>query len=83
VGASLAVARWGARCNAAELMGGRDEIGCGQPGRSEAGSVAEIQSRIVKGEAADGGPKVQRIAVGAAGEAVVDLPAEMDGEGAG
>jgi hypothetical protein len=45
--------------------------------------VAEIQSGVVKGEAADGGPEVQRIAVGAAGEAVVDLPAEMDGEGAG
>jgi hypothetical protein len=43
--------------------------------------VAEIEGGGVKGEAADSRPKVERITVGVTGEAVIDLPGEMDGEG--
>ncbi len=43
--------------------------------------MAEIDRGGVKGQAVDGSPKVQEIAVGAAGEAVVDLAGEMDREG--
>ena len=41
---------------------------------------AEIHGGLMEGEAADGRPEVQGIAVGVAGEAVIDLPVKMDGE---
>jgi hypothetical protein len=56
-------------------------MGGGYPAWDEVCGVAEIECGLVKGEATDGGPEVEWIAVGVAGEAVVGLPAEMDGEG--
>ncbi len=75
------VARWGARWNAAGSAGRGDERWGRQPRWDEVSSLAEIEGGLVKGEAADGSPEVERVAVGAAGEAAVDLPGEMDGEG--
>ena len=43
--------------------------------------VAEIQGGLMNGQAADGCPEIQWVAVGSAGEAVIDLPGKMDGEG--
>jgi hypothetical protein len=73
--AGSVVARWGAGCNAAGPAWCGDERGDGQPGGIEVSGLAEIQGGVVKGQAAGGGPEVQRIAVGAAGEAAVELPA--------
>ena len=43
--------------------------------------MAEIRRGIMQRQAAHRCPQVQGIAVGVAGEAVIDLPVEMDGEG--
>ena len=73
--------QWGARCNSAGLVERGDEVRGGQPGRNEVNGLAEIEGGVVKGDAADGRPEVEWIPVGATGEAVVDLPGKMDGEG--
>ena len=54
----------------------------GQPGRIEVQDAAEIQRGMMQGQAADGRPEIQCVAVGVAGEALIDLPGKMDGEGA-
>ena len=52
-----------------------------EPRERKTSGAAEIDGSRVQGQAADGSPEVQEIAVGAAGEAVVDLASEMDREG--
>jgi hypothetical protein len=79
LGAGAVVVRWGERCNAAGRAGGGDgEEGVWQPGRDEGGDAAKIEGGGVKGQLAGGGPEVERVAVGAAGEAVVKLAGKMD-----
>ncbi|MGA3193333.1 MAG: hypothetical protein ABSD73_12675 [Candidatus Bathyarchaeia archaeon] len=46
-------------------------------GQRQVGTTAEIDGSLMQGQAANGCPEVQRIAVGVAGEAVVTLPREM------
>ena len=75
------VTRWGAGCNAIGLTGHRDELGSWELGRSEVESSAEVESRFVERQAPDGGPEIERVAVGAASEAVIALTGEMDREG--
>ncbi len=62
-------------------MQGADGMGGRQLRWDEVGGVAEIEGGGVKRKAADSRPEIERIAVGVTGEAVVDLPVEMDGEG--
>jgi hypothetical protein len=63
------------------LTGHTDERGRWEPRRNEVESSAKIDGSFVEGQASYGGPEIQRVAVGAASEAVVNLPDEMDGEG--
>jgi hypothetical protein len=42
--------------------------------RGEGGGLAEVEGGGVKGQLAGGGPEIQSVSVGAAGEAAVDLP---------
>ena len=75
------VARWGVKWNWSGFGSGRCGRGIGEPRERKTGGAAEIDGSRVQGQAADGSPEVQEIAVGAAGEAVVDLASEMDREG--
>jgi hypothetical protein len=75
------VARWDAKWNWLGFGHGRCGRRIEEPRERKAGGAAEIDGGWVQGQAADGGPKIQRVAVGAAGEAVVDLAGEMDREG--
>ena len=56
-------------------------MGGEQPGGIEMRDVAEIESGLINGQAADGRPEIQCVAAGSAREAVIDLPGKMDGEG--
>lgn len=55
----------------------------GERRRGQRGGSAEVEGGGVKGQPASGGPEIQRVSLGAAGEAAVDLAGEMDGEGSG
>jgi hypothetical protein len=48
--------------------------------RREVGSVTEGDGGLVKWKTLDGRPEIQGIAVTVAGEAVIDLPCQMNGE---
>ncbi len=48
--------------------------------RVESGSVTEGDGGLVKRKTLDGRPEIQGIAVTVAGEAVIDLPFQMNGE---
>jgi hypothetical protein len=52
----------------------------GELRRDEVGGLAESDGGRVKREAPYSRPEVQGIAVRVAGEAVIDLPVQMDGE---
>jgi hypothetical protein len=58
-----------------------DEVRSGQVGGIEVQDAAEIQCRLMQGEAVDGDPEIQAIAAGSAGEALIDLADKMDREG--
>ena len=72
------VTQWGAKWN-------WSQFGCGR--RSEerwegkTGGAAEVDGSREEGQVANGGPEIEGIAVGSAGEAVVDLTGEMNREG--
>ena len=59
-----------------------DGVRGGQPRWIEIRDAAEIQCGLMNGQTVDGGPEIQGIAVGTAGEAVIDLASEMHGDGA-
>ena len=52
----------------------------GELRRGEVGGLAESDGGLVEGKTMDSRPEVQGITVRMAGEAVIDLPIQMDGE---
>jgi hypothetical protein len=53
----------------------------GLQGRFKVQDVAEIQCGMMQGFAVGCCPEIQTVTVGLAGEAVIDLPGKVDGEG--
>lgn len=73
------IARWGARCNAAGWAW------CGHERRTEpregkCSALAEIDGSLIQWETADSRPEIEGIALAVAGEALIDLPIELDRE---
>lgn len=52
-----------------------------EPRRVKVHDTAEVKRGMIKGETADGSPKIERIALLAASEAAIDLPSKVNGEG--